>query len=429
MSKKLEPVTTPVRITHTDEVLSYQVVEEVTLETERSRGDLDASGHGVGDHSVGDHSTSGLGTDEPATSRRSALRIFNTVGVAAASVVTAKLRGVKASMRAVVSSDSPKRLAGAPIVKQKGAGAESATAAEALYKLSPRWASWTQPALNVPDGWSEPDEWMPAIENSHDLPYTHNTFSRFASPEKLAHHWVMVIDLRRCIGCQSCVVACKSENNVPVGVYRTWVQVVEVGQWERDPDGDGPIVLEDGTYVPGVKRFSLPRLCNHCDDPPCVEVCPVEATFKREDGLVLIDYPKCIGCGYCIQACPYDARYFNPIQQTADKCTFCVQRLDRGLLPACVTSCIARARVFGDLNDPDSAVSQLIDQYPTERLNVSFGTHPQVFYINLDGDLVDVATAFNTIYPYAAGTNTNQYDDLTGRVLLQTPTGGEGGAK
>jgi hypothetical protein len=100
-----------------------------------------------------------------------------------------------------------------------------------------------------------------------------------------------------------------------------------------------------------------------------------------------------------------------------------VHRLDRGLLPACVTSGVARARIFGDLNDPDSEVAQLLAQYPTERLDISLGTSPQVFYIGLDGDLVDAATAFNTIFAYAAGTNTNQYDDLTGRVLLETPLG------
>lgn len=359
-------------------------------------------------------------------SRRSALKVFGATGLAGiAALLGAKLRGLGVAAKAAVPKTGPTRLAGTLAAKQRGAGATRAAAAEDLYKLSPGWAAWTQPALNVPDGWSEPDRWLPVIENSHDLPYVHNTFSQ-VDPSRSPHHWVMVIDLRKCIGCQSCVVACKSENNVPVGVYRTWVQVVEVGQWQRDPDGDGPVVLEGGTYVPSVRRFSLPRLCNHCDDPPCVEVCPVEATFKRQDGLVLIDYPKCIGCGYCIQACPYDARFFNPIQQTADKCTFCVQRIDRGLLPACVTSCVGRARIFGDLNNPDSEVGTLLAQYATERLNVSAGTHPQVFYINLDGDLVDAATALNTVYPYAAGTNTNQYDELTGKVLLQTPTGGEG---
>jgi tetrathionate reductase subunit B len=371
---------------------------------------------------------SGANALEQAThDRRSALRVFGTGGIfATVAMVGARVHSLSATAKTAVGKSAPWQLASTVIGKQKGAGAESAAAAEDLYSLSPGWAAWTQSALNVSDGWSESSRWMSVIENSHGLPIEHNTFLESDSASA-PHHWGMVIDLRKCIGCQSCVVACKSENNVPVGVYRTWVQVVEVGQWERDPDGNGPIVHDGETYVPAVKRFSLPRLCNHCDDPPCVEVCPVKATFKREDGLVLIDYPKCIGCGYCIQACPYDARYFNPIQQTADKCTFCVQRIDRGLLPACVTSCVGRARIFGDLNDPDSEVGNLIAQYSTERLNVSAGTHPQVYYIQLDGDLVDSATAFNTIYPYAAGTNTNQYEDLTGKALLETSTAGEGG--
>lgn len=360
--------------------------------------------------------------------RRSALKAFGTGGIfATIAIVGARLHGLGTTAKTAVGKSAPWQLASNVIGKQKGAGAESAAAAQDLYELSPGWAAWTQSALNVSDGWSESDKWMSVIENSHGLPIEHNTFLE-TDASNSPHHWGMVIDLRKCIGCQSCVVACKSENNVPVGVYRTWVQVVETGQWERDPDGDGPVAIDGETYVPTVKRFSLPRLCNHCDDPPCVEVCPVKATFKREDGLVLIDYPKCIGCGYCIQACPYDARFFNPIQQTADKCTFCVQRIDRGLLPACVTSCVGRARVFGDLNDPNSEVGTLIAQHPTERLNISAGTHPQVFYIQLDGDLVDSATVLNTVYPYAAGTNTNQYEDMTGKVLLETPAGGEGGA-
>ena len=356
--------------------------------------------------------------------RKAALGAFGTAGFGAlATLLTKKLR-TPGNQAKAIAQRGPKRLAG-PIATRSATGGGGALAerAETTYALKPPWASWTQPALNVQDGWSEPGSWMPVIENSRNVDYLHDSFASVEIMTKRAHHWVMVIDLRKCIGCQACVVACKSENNVPIGVYRTWVEVVEVGEITRDPEGDGMVLLEDATYEPNVKRFSLPRLCNHCDDPPCVEVCPVKATFKRDDGLVLIDYPKCIGCGYCINACPYDARFFNPVQKTADKCTFCVQRLDRGLLPACVTSCVARARVFGDMNDPDSAVSRLIAEFPTERLNVEFGTKPQVFYIGLDGDLVDQATAFDTIYPYASGTNTNEYDELTGRVLLENPLG------
>jgi tetrathionate reductase subunit B len=353
---------------------------------------------------------------------------FGGAGLGAlASLVATSVRGLGGGARALVEH-GPKRLAGAPAggraTRQRGM---TAPEADPSYQENPAWASWTQPALNAADSWSEPDAWMPVIQNSHDVPILHDQFSRLQPSSKLPHHWVMVIDLRKCIGCQACVVACKSENNVPIGVYRTWVEVIEVGEFAHDPDGDGTVLLDDGTFEPNVKRFSLPRLCNHCDDPPCVEVCPVQATFKRADGLVLIDYTKCIGCGYCINACPYDARFFNPVQQTADKCTFCVHRLDRGLLPACVTSCVARARIFGDLNDPNSEVAQLLAQYPTESLNASLGTSPQVFYIGLDGDLVDAATAYNTIFPYAASTNTNEYDALTGRVLLETPVGPQEG--
>lgn len=290
-----------------------------------------------------------------------------------------------------------------------------------ILKLRPRWASWTVPALNEgKDGWNKPGAWVPTILNSKQERSSYESFPRASTQP---HHWVMLVDLRRCIGCQACVVACKSENNVPPGIFRTWVEVVETGSMIADPQGS--VVTSAARFTSTVKRSPLPRLCNHCDNPPCVIVCPVKATFKRDDGPVIIDYTKCIGCGICIQSCPYDARYFNTVQQTADKCTFCVHRLDRGLLPACVTSCVGRARVFGDLNDPHSAVSLLLAQYPTQRLSVDEGTDPQVYYINLNGDLETGATAFNTIYPYAVGTNTEEYDDLTGQVLLQTPLGGE----
>ncbi len=290
-----------------------------------------------------------------------------------------------------------------------------------VLALRPRWASWTVDELNANnDGWSQPAAWMSTILNRKKLGIYHDSFPAESSQP---HHWVMVIDLRKCIGCQACVVACKSENNVPPGIYRTWVQVVETGSMVSNPEGE--IVTSAGRFTSGVRRSSLPRLCNHCDSPPCVVVCPVKATFKRSDGPVLIDYTKCIGCGICIQSCPYDARYFSTVQETADKCTFCVHRLDRGLLPACVTSCVGRARIFGDVNNPQSTVSKLLAQYPTNRLLVSEGTDPQIFYVDLNGDLVMGATAFNTAYPYAAGTNTNEYDNLTGRVLLQTPLGGD----
>lgn len=176
--------------------------------------------------------------------------------------------------------------------------------------------------------------------------------------------WGMVVDLRKCIGCQACTVACTMENQVPEGHFRTIVSTYEVG--------DNP------------RRVNLPRLCNHCENPPCVEVCPTQATYKRDDGIVVVDNNICIGCAYCVQACPYDARFINPETNTADKCNFCVHRVDAGLLPACVETCVGGARIFGDLNDPNSEVSRLRREEPTQVLKPEMGTEPRVFYIGLN---------------------------------------------
>ncbi len=176
----------------------------------------------------------------------------------------------------------------------------------------------------------------------------------------------MVIDLRRCVGCFSCQVTCKVENNVPFDDFRARVNVAE-----------------RGTY-PDVKRYFLPTLCNHCEKAPCVEVCPVQASYKREDGVVLVRVDRCIGCGYCIEACPYNARYLDPNLNVAEKCTFCVHRIDKGLPPACVHNCMGKARIFGDLNDQESEVSKLLNSVPTQVLKPEMGTHPNVFYIMAD---------------------------------------------
>lgn len=177
----------------------------------------------------------------------------------------------------------------------------------------------------------------------------------------------MVIDVRRCIGCHSCTVACKSEFDVPPGVNRSWVEYVEKGVY------------------PNVGRSFLPRLCNHCSEPPCVGVCPTNATYKREqDGIVVVDAGLCIGCKYCIQACPYDARFLNPVTNVADKCDFCIHRVSQGLVPSCVNTCVGGARIFGDLGDPDSDVSKLVASNRVTVLRGEMGTFPNVYYIGAD---------------------------------------------
>lgn len=202
-----------------------------------------------------------------------------------------------------------------------------------------------------------------------------------SGPEQKGVHWGMVVDLRLCIGCQACTVGCCVENQVPLGNFRTLVSSYEVSS----------------SNTP--RRVTLPRLCNHCDKPACVTVCPTQATTKRPDGAVVVDNSVCIGCGYCVQACPYEARFINERTKTADKCTFCLHRLEAGLLPACVETCVTGARVFGDLNDPKSEVSRLLKQYPVQVLKKGMGTEPRVFYIGLDESLSDRVHGTQVLIP------------------------------
>ncbi|WP_312559107.1 tetrathionate reductase subunit TtrB [Atlantibacter hermannii] len=200
------------------------------------------------------------------------------------------------------------------------------------------------------------------------------TFSPSRREGSPTHRYAMLIDLRRCIGCQSCTVSCAIENQTPQGSFRTTVNQYQVRRENSDT----------------VTNVLLPRLCNHCDNPPCVPVCPVQATFQRQDGIVVIDNQRCVGCAYCVQACPYDARFINHDTQTADKCTFCVHRLEAGLLPACVESCVGGARIIGDLLDPQSRLRQLLDTYKDDIrvLKPDEKTAPQVFYLGLDAAFV-----------------------------------------
>ena len=200
--------------------------------------------------------------------------------------------------------------------------------------------------------------------------------------------WAMVIDLRRCIGCQACFAACKSENGVPLGIQYTWVEAHEEGKY------------------PNIKLTFLPRLCNHCDNPPCTPVCPVGATYKREDGIVMQDVNRCIGCRYCMAACPYEVRSFLWKEPTGAwpqawkgvaeakhgfvvKCHGCFHRIEKGLKPACVDACVGGARIFGDWDDPGSEVRRIVNTIPTQRLKAYLGTRPMVFYVGLSDKIAE----------------------------------------
>lgn len=175
-----------------------------------------------------------------------------------------------------------------------------------------------------------------------------------------------IIDNRKCIGCHACTVACKAEHEVPVGVNRTWVKYIEKGEF---PDTQ--------------RAFHVMR-CNHCADAPCVNACPVTALYTREDGIVDFNWDRCIGCKACIQACPYDALYIDPNSHTAAKCNYCAHRVDVGLEPSCVQVCPEHAIISGDMDDPETEISQLLSREKVTSRRPEKGTKPKLFYI--DGD-------------------------------------------
>ncbi len=201
--------------------------------------------------------------------------------------------------------------------------------------------------------------------------------------------WGMVFDLKRCIGCNACAVACKQENTLPKGVFYTKTLSVTTGVY------------------PNTKKTYVPTICNHCEDAPCQRVCPTGATYTRPDGIVMVDKDKCIGCGSCVVACPYDVRtmierehleeglfgegnltdfekqgYGRFVVGTVTKCTFCHERVDAGKEPACVTTCPTNTRVFGDLDDPNSAASKLIVERGGKQPLPEKGTKPKVYYVD-----------------------------------------------
>lgn len=178
------------------------------------------------------------------------------------------------------------------------------------------------------------------------------------------------IDLRKCIGCHACTIACKAEHQIPVGVNRCWVKTVEKGTF------------------PETRRFFFPVLCNQCDEAPCARICPTRALYKRPDGIVDLNGSACIGCRACMVACPYDQLFIDPNTHTAEKCNFCANRVENELLPACVSVCPTECRVFGDLDDPSSEVSRIARHEAIAVRKPEKGTLPNVIYIGAESSTI-----------------------------------------
>jgi len=219
------------------------------------------------------------------------------------------------------------------------------------------------------------------------------------------HRWAYGVDATKCIGCLRCVEACKRENDVigDAHHFRTWVERYVYLEGEETPrvdsHSDSVNIEASGSEreyrfanrykdAKVEKAFFVPKICNHCTHPACVQVCPTGATYRTLDGVVLIDHKYCIGCQYCVQACPYGVRFFNEDKGVTDKCTWCYHRITKGLQPACVEVCPVGARLFGDLKDKQSPISLFIRNNRTRVLKPESGNAPNVYYVGLDKDVI-----------------------------------------
>ena len=214
--------------------------------------------------------------------------------------------------------------------------------------------------------------------------------------ETIAYNWeeydyAYLIDTTKCIGCGMCVQACKRENDVPDGFFRTWVERYRIGEGGRvvvdSPNGALTGFKTTPIDFRVTKAFFVPKMCNHCRNTPCIQVCPVGASYMTKDGVVFVDEKHCIGCGYCVQACPYGSRYMHPIKHVSDKCTWCYHRITKGLKPACVMACPRDARALGNLKNQDDPVRKIIATERVIILQPQLLTKPNCYYLGIDKEV------------------------------------------
>lgn len=212
------------------------------------------------------------------------------------------------------------------------------------------------------------------------------------------HQYVYLIDITKCIGCGACVRACELENDVPPHHFRTWVErymvsrTGHIGEFNIVKHVDSPNGGRDGfepitTGHEITKGFFVPKLCNHCTYTPCVQLCPVGASYRSPDGVILVDEKWCIGCSYCVQACPYGSRFIHPVTHIASKCTFCYHRITKGLLPACVQACPVGARRFGDKKKIGDEVSEIIATQAVHVIKPELLTEPNCYYMGMSQEV------------------------------------------
>lgn len=205
------------------------------------------------------------------------------------------------------------------------------------------------------------------------------------------HFHSYVIDTTKCIGCGTCVKSCQKENDVPDHFYRTWVESYihtftgeeYVASPNGGKDGFNQTIVDYNTG----KAYFVPKICNHCQNTPCKQVCPVGASYVAPNGAVMVDEKHCVGCGYCIQACPYGSRFLHPVKKVANKCTWCFHRITKFKKPACVQNCPVNARLFGDLKNPEDPVRQLIFSERVGVLQPTLLTKPKCYYLGLDQEV------------------------------------------